>query len=52
MIFAMNFARNFEKIIIFGTSDAWSMSLLSKRPIRRIILKIVRFMNGVIKEQK
>ena len=44
MIFAKNFARNYEKKIILGTSDAWSMSL---RPIdpatQRIILKIVGF---------
>ena len=32
MIFAKNFARNYEKKIILGTSDAWSMSRLSKRP--------------------
>ena len=32
MIFAKNFARNYEKIIL-GTSNAWSMSRLSHRPI-------------------
>ena len=31
MIFAKNFARNYEKKIILGTSDAWSMSHLSQR---------------------
>ena len=33
MIFAKNFARNFEKKIILGTSDAWLMSRLSHWPI-------------------
>ena len=32
MIFAKNFARNYEKEIILGTSDAWSMSRSSQRP--------------------
>ena len=32
MIFAKNCARNFEKKIILGTSDAWSMSHLSHPP--------------------
>ena len=32
MIFAKNFARNYEKKIILGTSDAWLMSLLAHRP--------------------
>ena len=32
MIFAKNFARNYEKIIILGTSDAWSMSHSSQQP--------------------
>ena len=32
MIFAKNFARNYEKKIILWTSDAWSMSSLSQRP--------------------
>ena len=32
MIFAKNFARKYEKIIILGTSDAWSMSQSSQRP--------------------
>ena len=32
MIFAKNFARNYEKKIILGTSDAWSMSHLSQQP--------------------
>ena len=32
MIFAKIFARNYEKRYILGTSDAWSMSLLSQRP--------------------
>ena len=31
MIFAKNFARNYEKKIL-GTSDAWWMSRLSQRP--------------------
>ena len=31
MIFAKNFARNYEKKIL-GTSDTWSMSRLSHRP--------------------
>ena len=31
MIFAKNFVRNYEKKIILGTSDAWSMSRLSQR---------------------
>ena len=33
MIFAKNFARNCEKSIILGTSDTWSMSHSSHRPI-------------------
>ena len=33
MIFAENFARNYEKEIILGTSDAWSLSCSSQRPI-------------------
>ena len=32
MIFAKNFARNYEKKILLGTSDAWSMSHLSHQP--------------------
>jgi hypothetical protein len=32
MIFAKNFARNYEKKIILGTSDAWLMSHLSQGP--------------------
>ena len=32
MIFAKNFARNYEKKIILGTSEAWLMSRLSQRP--------------------
>ena len=32
MIFAKNFARKYEKIIILGTSDAWSMSHSSQQP--------------------
>ena len=32
-IFAKNFARNYEKKIMLGTSDAWTMSRLSHRPI-------------------
>ena len=32
MIFAKNFARNYEKEIILGTSDTWSMSRLFQRP--------------------
>ena len=32
MIFAKNFARNFEKKIILGTSDTRSMSCSSQRP--------------------
>ena len=32
MIFANNFARNYEKKIILGTSDAWSMRQLSQQP--------------------
>ena len=32
MIFVKNFARNYEKKIILGTSDAWCMSHLSQRP--------------------
>ena len=32
MIFAKNFARNYEKIIILGTSDTWSMRRSSHRP--------------------
>ena len=32
MIFAKNFTRNYEKKIILGTSDAWSLSDLSHRP--------------------
>ena len=32
MIFAKNFARNYEKNIILGTSEAWSMSHSSQRP--------------------
>ena len=32
IIFAKNFARNYEKIVILGTSDAWSMSCLSHWP--------------------
>ena len=32
MIFAKNFARNYEKKIMLGTSDARSMSCLSHRP--------------------
>ena len=31
MIFAKNFARNYEKMIILETSDAWSMSRLSQQ---------------------
>ena len=31
MIFAKNFARNYEKKIL-GTSDAWTMSRLSHQP--------------------
>ena len=31
MIFAKNFVRNYEKKIILGTSDTWSMSHSSKR---------------------
>ena len=31
MIFAKNFARNYEKKIILETSDAWSTSHLSQR---------------------
>ena len=31
-IFAKHFARNYEKKIIPGTSDAWSMSRSSHRP--------------------
>ena len=31
MIFAKNFARNYEKKIILGTSDIWSMSCSSQR---------------------
>ena len=38
MIFAKNFAKNYQKKIILGTSDAWSM-----RP-QHIISKIVRFL--------
>ena len=32
MIFAKNFARNYEKEIMLGTSDAWSMIHLAHRP--------------------
>ena len=32
MIFAKIFARNYEKKIILGTSDTWSMSPLSHQP--------------------
>ena len=32
MIFAKNFARNYEKKIILGTSDIWSMRHSSQRP--------------------
>ena len=32
MIFAKNFARFYEKIIILGTSDPWLMIRLSHRP--------------------
>ena len=32
MIFAKNFARNYEKKIILVTSDAWPMSHSSQRP--------------------
>ena len=32
MIFAKNFARNYEKNLILGTSDAWSMCHMSQRP--------------------
>ena len=31
MVFAKNFARNYEKIIL-GTSNAWSMIRSSQRP--------------------
>ena len=31
MIFAKNFARNYEKKIILGTSDTWSMRRSSHR---------------------
>ena len=31
MIFAKNFARNYEKKIIVGTSDSWLMSHLFKQ---------------------
>ena len=31
MIFAKNFSKNYEKKIILGTSDAWSMSRSSQR---------------------
>ena len=34
-IFAKNFARNHEKKIILGTSDAWLMSRSSQRPSDR-----------------
>ena len=36
MIFAKNFARNYEKKIMLGTSDAWSMSRLSHRPSKPV----------------
>ena len=32
MIFAKNFARNYKKKLILGTSDAGSMSHLSQQP--------------------
>ena len=32
MYIEMIFARNYEKKIILGTSDAWSMSCLSQQP--------------------
>ena len=35
-IFAKNFARNYKKKIILGTSDAWSMSHLSQRPSKPV----------------
>ena len=31
MIFAKNFARNYEKKIILGTSDTWSLSHWSQQ---------------------
>ena len=33
MIFEKNFARNYEKKIILGTSDAWSIRRSSHQPI-------------------
>ena len=36
MIFAKNFARNYEKEIILGTSDTWSMSRLSDQPSNQV----------------
>ena len=32
MIFAQNFARNYEKKMILGTWDAWSICHLSQQP--------------------
>ena len=40
MSFAKNFARNYEKKIILGTSDSWSMSHLSlqtSKPVYYIV---------------
>ena len=36
-IFAKNFAKNYEKKIILGTSDAWSMRRSSHQPSNIII---------------
>ena len=44
MVFAKNFERNYEKKIMLGTSDAWSMSPMDPAS-QRIILKIVGFLN-------
>ena len=47
MIFAKNFARNYEKNVILGISEAWSMSHSSEPATQRIILKIVGLTNRI-----
>ena len=49
MIFAKNFVRNYEKKIILGTSDTWSMSHLSQRPSKpAYYIKDCRILGGDI----
>ena len=40
MIFEKNFARNYEKIIILGTSDAWSVRMMIVPSPQRIDMYI------------